>query len=241
MPPQRVGLDRIMPSQGRIAPAHDDEPGVRIGGGASQATSDPFVQRGGIGLVEATRVRQDVHYRVRLRQRPAKLRVRPRGEDGNVVHGLGARGIVVEHDHAPAAGDYPLPYLPHGVGNIQYGWLEGQIFLCAYKGRRARKAASMYSPHRLPLTAATTLASAEPTSRFVGFSQEPCPFPLELSNRPANTRLTALSRGVACARTSRRLMPDCSSRADVCPARSAAPRRRGNGAGSHRTGRSVRR
>ena len=58
-------------------------------------------------------------------QGAGEVLARPRGEDGHAVHGLRARGVVVDHQQAPARRD-ALADLGERARPLQHRWLRGQ-------------------------------------------------------------------------------------------------------------------
>ena len=93
-----VGFERVVAAQCGVAPTGDDERAVRRGGGRAEIGGEFEVECAGGGGREAAGVRQDVETGGRGGKFGGEGRDIPRGDDGDIAHGLRAGGVVVEDD-----------------------------------------------------------------------------------------------------------------------------------------------
>ena len=96
--PEHLGLQRIVPAQGRITAGEQHEAPAGLARGAEHGAAYLLVRavalRGGHGAG----VRQDVEQPLALRKALADGALRPVRVDRDVVHRLNARGVVVQDD-----------------------------------------------------------------------------------------------------------------------------------------------
>jgi hypothetical protein len=124
---QRVGLRRVVASQGGVAAAHDVEVRARLTRGLREVPGDLPVQGHGILFGKAAGVGEHEERRARLFERPAQVVDPPGGKDRHAVHALDAGRVVVEDGHAPPALHDPPPDLLYGPLDAQLGRVRGQI------------------------------------------------------------------------------------------------------------------
>ena len=100
---QHLHLEGEVPPQGGIAAAHD-QPAIQqprrlgLGQGRPQRRADLAQPRGGGPWLEGPGVGQDEQQRRGVGQAPPQAGSIPTQQQGTAVHGLGAGGVVVEHD-----------------------------------------------------------------------------------------------------------------------------------------------
>ena len=87
-----------------VAAAGDDDRATRRGGSGAEICRELNVKRAGAGGGEAAGVGEDVEASGRGREFGGERRDVPRGDDGDVAHGLRAGGIIVEDDQRAAGG-----------------------------------------------------------------------------------------------------------------------------------------